>query len=88
MRGRNVHPERAQRTTEQNQKGIHNPGEAGPKASEREERDEGVINPRAVATGAVDQRRRTLSGRFLMVMRFQSLEVERTRKMNHSIMQQ
>jgi len=44
-----------------NQKGIHNPQEGRPKAPEREEGDEGVINPRAVATGGVDQRRRTLS---------------------------
>ena len=47
----------------------------------REEREEGVINPRAVATDGVDQRQRTLSRRFPMVLRFQSLEVERTRKM-------
>jgi len=40
-----------------------------------------VINPRAVATDGVDQRRRTLSRLFPMVLRFQSLEVERTRKM-------
>ena len=40
-----------------------------------------MINPRAVATDGEDQRRRTLSRRFPMVLRFQSLKVERTRKM-------
>ena len=40
-----------------------------------------MINPRADATDGVDQRRRTLSRRFPRVLRFQSLEVERTRKM-------
>jgi len=45
---------------ERNQKAIHNPREGRPKAP-REEGDEGVINPQAVATGGVDQRRRTLS---------------------------
>jgi len=40
-----------------------------------------MINPRAVATDGEDQRRRTLPQRFPMVLRFQSLEVERTRKM-------
>jgi len=36
------------------------PGRGGQRA-QREEGDEGVINPRAVATDGEDQRRRTLS---------------------------
>ena len=41
-----------------------------------------MINPHAVATGGEDQRQRTLSRSFVMVLRFESLEVERTRKMS------
>jgi len=44
-----------------------------------------VIDPRAVGMGGEDQRRRTLSRSFPMVLRFQSLEVERTRKMLTSV---
>jgi len=40
-----------------------------------------VIIPRADATGGEHQRHRTLSRRLPMVLRFQSLEVERLRKM-------
>ena len=38
-------------------------------------------NPGAVTPGGVDQRQRTLSRSYPMVLRFQSLEVEWTRKM-------
>jgi len=47
---------------------------------QRMERDEGVITPSAVATGGGDQRQRTLWRRFLMLLGFQLLEVEQTRK--------
>jgi len=59
------------------------PGRVGPRP-QAEERDEGMINPRAVATGGEDHRWWTLSRSFPMVLRFQSLEVERTRKIQRN----
>ena len=49
-----------------------------PERGKRGKRD----NPQAVATGGGDQTQLTLSQSVLMVLRFASWEVERTRKMS------